>query len=97
VERRSFLRAGLVGGVATAAAVRTFPFRVFSFPSRIVEPRWERHRGEWINLSPAPIWEPSTFYGAGDFISLSCAPLDLDYYWKKYGRAVPVSVIGNVG
>lgn len=26
----------LVGGVATAAAVRTFPFRVFSFPKEIV-------------------------------------------------------------
>jgi hypothetical protein len=34
MERRSFLRS-LVGGVAVAAAVRTFPFRVFSFPSEI--------------------------------------------------------------
>ncbi len=31
MNRRHFLR-NLVGGVATAAAVRTFPFRVFSFP-----------------------------------------------------------------
>jgi hypothetical protein len=28
----------MVGGVAAAAAVRTFPFRVFSFPSQIAEP-----------------------------------------------------------
>lgn len=28
----------LFGGVAAAAAVRTFPFRVFSFPSEIVIP-----------------------------------------------------------
>lgn len=28
----------MVGGVATAAAVRTFPFRVFSFPKEIVRP-----------------------------------------------------------
>lgn len=32
MDRRSFIR-GLIGGVAAAAAVRTFPFRVFSFPT----------------------------------------------------------------
>jgi len=32
VDRRNFLKM-LVGGVAATAAVRTFPFRVFSFPS----------------------------------------------------------------
>lgn len=31
MERRGFLRT-LIGGVAAAAAVRTFPFRVYSFP-----------------------------------------------------------------
>ena len=31
MDRRNFLRL-MVGGVATAAAVRSFPFRVFSFP-----------------------------------------------------------------
>ena len=34
MNRRSFLGT-LVGGVATAAAVRTWPFRVYSFPSAI--------------------------------------------------------------
>ena len=34
MDRRGFLRM-MVGGVATAAAVRTFPFRVFSFPREI--------------------------------------------------------------
>lgn len=34
MERRAFLRT-MIGGVAAAAAVRTFPFRVFSFPSEI--------------------------------------------------------------
>jgi hypothetical protein len=33
MNRRNFLRT-LIGGVAAAAAVRTFPFRVFSFPSK---------------------------------------------------------------
>lgn len=28
----------MVGGVAAAAAVRTFPFRVFSFPANLVMP-----------------------------------------------------------
>lgn len=34
MDRRGFLRR-MVGGVAAAAAVRTFPFRVFSFPKEI--------------------------------------------------------------
>jgi hypothetical protein len=34
MNRRGFLGL-LVGGLATAAAVRTFPFRVYSFPSEI--------------------------------------------------------------
>ena len=34
MERRAFLTS-LIGGVAVAAAARTFPFRVFSFPSAI--------------------------------------------------------------
>ena len=34
MNRRNFLGA-LVGGVATAAAVRTWPFRVYSFPKGI--------------------------------------------------------------
>ena len=38
MDRRSFLRS-MVGGLAAAAAVRTFPFRVFSFPKEIVLPR----------------------------------------------------------
>lgn len=34
MNRRKFLNS-LVGGIAASAAVRTFPFRVFSFPSEI--------------------------------------------------------------
>jgi hypothetical protein len=39
MNRRNFL-GSLVGGIATAAAVRTWPFRVYSFPSelKIFEP-----------------------------------------------------------
>lgn len=35
MNRRFFLRS-LVGGVAAAAAVRTFPLRVFSFPQLVI-------------------------------------------------------------
>jgi|MicForSoiPHH12_O_1018301.scaffolds.fasta_scaffold00224_2 hypothetical protein len=37
MDRRTFLRT-MIGGLAAGAAVRTFPFRVFSFPSEIVKP-----------------------------------------------------------
>jgi hypothetical protein len=35
VNRRGFLR-NLTGGIVAAAAVRTFPFRVYSFPTDVV-------------------------------------------------------------
>ena len=35
MDRRNFFRS-MVGGVVATAAVRTWPFRVFSFPSEIV-------------------------------------------------------------
>src|ERR1700675_180163 len=34
MNRRSFFRK-MIGGVAAAAAVRTWPFRVYSFPSQV--------------------------------------------------------------
>lgn len=37
MERRSFLKM-IIGGVAAVAAVQSFPFRVYSFPSEIVAP-----------------------------------------------------------
>lgn len=37
MNRRNFLR-GVVGGIAVAAAERTFPFRVYSFPAEIAKP-----------------------------------------------------------
>lgn len=47
MNRRNFLRM-MVGGVAAGAAVRTFPFRVYSFPKQ-------------INLEPLPL--PLSLYG----------------------------------
>ena len=37
MNRRGFLGM-IIGGLATAAAMRTFPFRVFSFPTEIIAP-----------------------------------------------------------
>lgn len=38
MDRRGFMKM-MVGGVAAGAAVRTWPFRVFSFPCDIGEPK----------------------------------------------------------
>ena len=38
MNRRNFLST-LIGGLAATAAVRSFPFRVFSFPKEIIVPR----------------------------------------------------------
>jgi hypothetical protein len=54
MDRRNFLKM-LVGGVATAAAVRMFPFRVFSFPKEVVVPP-----NSWIGL---PYWEDGAHCG----------------------------------
>jgi hypothetical protein len=49
MNRRSFLKT-LVGGVAGAAAVRTWPFRVFSFPSEVVIPKYGTYVDEAVLL-----------------------------------------------
>ncbi len=56
--RRDFLRFA-VQGIVTAAAVRTFPFRVFSFPSEIVIPTPVRRI--WVTRKKIPL-------GLGDFV-----------------------------
>jgi hypothetical protein len=35
ISRRGFL-ASMIGGIAAAAAIRTFPFTVYSFPEKII-------------------------------------------------------------
>lgn len=39
MNRRNFIRT-LIGGVVAGAAVRTWPFRIYSFPSEIVRRPW---------------------------------------------------------
>jgi hypothetical protein len=55
MNRRGFLKA-LVGGVAAAAAVQSFPFRVFSFPSQIKIPTFGEYV-EYCNFSSFAINE----------------------------------------
>lgn len=62
-SRRNFLRV-LVGGIAAEAAVRTWPFRVFSFPSDIVIPQrglsmnfLAKHRSGLPDFIIQPIWD----------------------------------------
>jgi hypothetical protein len=50
MDRRGFLRL-MGGGVATAAAARTFPFRVFSFPTQILTAAG-LDLGEYSDYSP---------------------------------------------
>jgi hypothetical protein len=56
MNRRSFLGT-LVGGVAASAAVRTWPFRVYSFPSEIKTAQhvWFGPGGEIFQWPPNPI------------------------------------------
>jgi hypothetical protein len=50
MDRRRFLSL-TVGGITAAAAVRTFPFRVFSFPSDIVIPAVHESTFDAINTA----------------------------------------------
>ena len=56
MDRRNFLRS-LIGGVAAGAAVRTWPFRVYSFPKEPVHLYGVHYlptiEGSWAGLSRA--------------------------------------------
>lgn len=51
MNRRNFLNS-LIGGVAATAAVRTWPFRVFSFPTEVKPFDW--YTSDVIRIDP--IW-----------------------------------------
>jgi hypothetical protein len=57
MNRRGFLRS-MLGGLATAAAVRAFPFRVFSFHEarRLMDPGTASNYDEalWMPMQPVP-------------------------------------------
>jgi hypothetical protein len=67
MDRRGFLKS-LIGGVAAGAAVRAFPFRVFSFPAKLASPE-EVYLAYWhlsmlrpnmnfrLTNVTSPVWE----------------------------------------
>jgi hypothetical protein len=57
MNRRSFLQFA-VGGMATAALARSFPFRAFSFPSRIVIPPIGEYTDYLVMPFEIPSWSP---------------------------------------
>lgn len=79
MDRRNFLR-DLVGGLAATAVVRSFPFRVFSFPSEIVLPEVLL-----ISLSDARrlLWEP--------FLVTDDEPIY--HYCQSYPEVGPAKVV----
>jgi hypothetical protein len=81
MERRNFLRM-MVGGVAAAAAVRTFPFRVFSFPKEI----------ELIEYPPMFGGKPISLLGLRKVITFEtlsateALPFDRSAAWRRLLR-----------
>ena len=59
MKRRNFL----IGGIAASAAVRTWPFRVYSFPSQIITVDFSAEKEKYIRLARTYIDEEVTQYG----------------------------------
>jgi hypothetical protein len=83
MDRRGFLGM-MIGGIAASAAVRTFPFRVFSFPS-VVKPVRDYYSIEWPIVTRA--WEYGSYlpemtlasraFAGFEFISMKDYGMDL--------------------
>jgi len=59
MKRRNFL----VGGIVASAAVRAWPFRVYSFPSQIITVDFAAEKEKYIRLACAYIDEQIVKYG----------------------------------
>ena len=59
MNRRNFFRT-MIGGVAAAAAVRTWPFRVYSFPTLLAIPSNDR-----IDIMDITMWGKDLRRGTG--------------------------------
>lgn len=87
MNRREFLST-LVGGVFVNAAVRTWPFRVFSFPSKIVIPSHRFSFFEMFALNGPEMTEflPSEF----DMDLDTFMRLERPWPWEpRYQPAIP--------
>ena len=58
MKRRDFL----IGGIAASAAVRAWPFRVYSFPSQIITVDFVVEKEKYIRLARAYIDEQVAKY-----------------------------------
>jgi hypothetical protein len=47
MDRRNFL----IGGIAASAAVRAWPFRVYSFPSQLIAVDYSAEKEKYIRLA----------------------------------------------
>lgn len=90
MNRRGFLRA-MIGGVAAAAAVRTFPFRVFSFPKEITRAPAGSFdgldRGEYQSFSVV------TFSVVTNYELLQDSAFDIELYLRQ---AIAVRLLRNL-
>jgi hypothetical protein len=59
MKRRNFL----VGGIAASAAVRAWPFRVYSFPSQIITVDFAAEKEKYIRLARTYIDEQVAKHG----------------------------------
>jgi len=66
MDRRNFI----IGGIATSAAVRTWPFRVYSFPSQIIAFDFAAEKEKYIRLAHIYIDEQAAKYGAVESLLL---------------------------
>jgi len=58
MRRRNFL----IGGIASSAAVRAWPFRVYSFPSQVITIDYAAEKEKYIRLARAYIDEQVAKY-----------------------------------
>ena len=66
MKRRNFL----IGGIAASAAVRAWPFRVYSFPSQIGAVDFAAEKEKYIRLALAYIDGQAPEYGAVEALLL---------------------------
>jgi hypothetical protein len=70
MDRRGFLGTVLIGGVSIVAAKRTWPFRIYSFPSEVVVPKVEEGTLNldwiWVKEEIPSLYE---FTGMEEYIS----------------------------
>jgi len=66
VDRRSFFHS-MVGGVATAAAGRTWPFRVYSFPTELRLLSIEELKKIYVERAMASIFDEARKFSTENF------------------------------